>query len=349
MKYRNLGDSGIKVSLICLGTMTWGEQNTREEALAQMDYALERGVNFWDAAEMYPVPTRKETQGETERCIGEWFSRTGRRHEVVLATKVTGRSERSWIRGGRETRLNRAQIMEAVNGSLKRLNTDYIDLYQVHWPDRRLGLWGEAGASYVHKQSADEIPVMETMQAMTELVEAGKVRCIGVSNETPWGVGQYIEAGKHGCERIVSIQNSYSLLNRVYEHGLSEFAFRENIGLLAYSPLAMGSLSGKYIGGNIPAGSRKALFPSFLTRYESGHAKQCISEYAELAKHHSLHPVDLALAFVNTRPFVTSNIIGATSLDQLKQNIDSVDIILRDELETAIQAIHLKCKHPAAA
>ncbi len=349
MKYRELGESGIQVSLICLGTMTWGEQNTREEALAQMDYALEHGVNFWDAAEMYPVPPRKETQGDTERCIGDWLKRTGRRHDVVLATKVTGRSDRSWIRDVRETRVNRAQIIAAIHGSLKRLNTDYIDLYQIHWPDRRLGLWGEAGASYVHKQTADETPILEAMETMTELVNSGKVRCIGVSNETPWGVSQYLEASKQGCQRIVSVQNSYSLLNRVYEHGLSEYAFREGIGLLAYSPLAMGSLSGKYIGGRTPAGSRKALFPNFLTRYESEQAKECIVQYARLAESHSLHPADMALAFVNSRPFVTSNIIGATNPDQLKQNIDSVDLTLSDELETAIQAIHLRCKHPAAA
>jgi len=349
MKYCKLGDSGIDVSLICLGTMTWGEQNTREEALAQMDYALERGVNFWDAAEMYPVPPRKETQGETERCIGDWFRRTRRRHDVVLATKVTGRSDRLWIREGRETRVNRTQIIEAINGSLERLNTDYIDLYQIHWPDRRLGLWGEAGASYVHKQTEEETPILETMQTMTELVDSGKVRRVGVSNETPWGISQYLEASKQGCKRIVSIQNSYSLLNRVYEHGLSEYAFREDIGLLAYSPLAMGSLSGKYIDGKIPGGSRKALFPNFLTRYESEQAKQCIAQYAQLAQNHSLDPVDMALAFVNTRPFVTSNIIGATNLDQLKQNIDSIDIKLSNELEGAIQAIHMRCKHPAAA
>lgn len=329
--------------------MTWGEQNTREEALEQMDYALERGVNFWDAAEMYPVPTREETQGETERCIGEWFSRTGRRHDVVLATKVTGRSDRVWIRSGRETRVNRAQITEAIDGSLKRLRTDYIDLYQVHWPDRRLGLWGEGGGSYVHKADGDETPILEIMEVMSELVRSGKIRCVGVSNETPWGVGQYLDACRNGCERIVSVQNSYSLLNRVYEHGLSEFAFREGIGLLAYSPLAMGTLSGKYVSGRTPPGSRKALFPAFLKRYEGDHVQQSISGYTNLAAAHSLHPVHLALAFVNTRPFVTSNIIGATSLEQLKQNIDSVGITISEELEAEIQAIHSRCKHPAAA
>lgn len=348
MKYQELGDSGISVSKICLGTMTWGEQNTRHEAISQMDYALERGVNFWDAAEMYPVPTRKETQGETERCIGAWFKQTNRRHDVVLATKVTGRSDRSWIRGGRETRVDRTQIIEAIEGSLKRLKTDYIDLYQVHWPDRKLALWGEAGASYVHKQTKDETPILETMETMTELVESGKVRCIGVSNETPWGIGQYLAASKQGCKRIVSIQNSYSLLNRVYEHGLSEFAYRENIGLLAYSPLAMGSLSGKYMDGRLPTGSRKALFPNFLKRYETEQCRQSIMKYAKLARHYSIEPADLALAFVNTRPFVVSNIIGATNLEQLKQNIDSIELTLPDELEAEIQAIHLECKHPAA-
>lgn len=349
MKYRTLGNTGIEVSLICLGTMTWGQQNSEREAGEQMEFALAHGVNFWDAAEMYPVPTKSQTHGDTERCIGNWFARTGRRHEVVLATKVTGRSDRSWIRDGGETRVNRPQILAAVEGSLRRLRTDYIDLYQVHWPDRKMGLWGEGHGSYLHKASGDEATILEAMETLSELVRSGKVRAAGVSNETPWGISQYLEASSHhGCERIVSIQNSYSLLNRIYETGLSEFAYREGIGLLAYSPLAMGTLSGKYENGQLPERSRKALFPEFLTRYRSPQAEQAISSYVRLAGEFGLSATHLALGFVNSRPFVTSNIIGATNLEQLKQNIDSAAVEIPGELETAVERIHRACKNPAA-
>ena len=349
MKYKTLGDSGIDVSLICLGTMTWGEQNTENEAFQQMDYALDYGVNFWDAAEMYPVPTIAETSGDTERCIGNWFEKNGRRDEVILATKVTGRSDRVWIRKGNETRVNRKQIIEAIEGSLQRLKTDYIDLYQVHWPDRKMGLWGEGAGSYVHKEEQEEAPILEAMEVLTELVQQGKIRTVGISNETPWGTGQYLQASESfNCARIVSIQNSYNLVNRIYEVGLSEFSYRENIGLLAYSPLAMGTLSGKYENGVVPEKSRLALFPEFLTRYQTPQSRTAIQSYIDLARELSLTPTELALGFVNTRPFVTSNIIGATTIEQLKENIESVDVKIDKEIEEAIEAIHRSCKNPAA-
>jgi aryl-alcohol dehydrogenase-like predicted oxidoreductase len=349
LKYKKLGDSGIEVSLICLGTMTWGEQNTQDQAFDQMDYALDHGVNFWDAAEMYPVPVRAETFGDTERCIGNWFQQNGRRDEVILASKVTGRSDRVWVRNGNETRVNRAQILEAVEGSLKRLNTDYIDLYQIHWPDRKMGLWGEGAGSYVHKGNEDEAPILEAMEVLGELVESGKIRTAGVSNETPWGVSQYLNASEqHGHPRIVSIQNSYSLLNRIYEGGMSEYSYREDIGLLAYSPLAMGTLSGKYENGQVPESSRLDLFPEFMERYKTSESQSAIDAYVKLAREHAMTPTQLALAFVNTRPFMISNIIGATTIDQLSENIQSVDVAISDELEEAIESIHRRSKNPAA-
>ena len=350
MKQEKLGNSDISVSRICLGTMTWGEQNTEGEAFAQMDYALDRGVNFWDTAELYPVPPREQTTGLTETFIGNWFARSRRRSEVVLATKVTGRSNRSWVRGGRETRLNREQINAALEGSLKRLQTDCIDLYQLHWPDRRLGLWGEGNGSYLHKAEEDEIAIEETLEVLAELVKQGKVRAIGLSNETPWGLAQFLELSRsRGLPRVVSMQNSYSLLNRIYEGGLSEFAFREQVGLLAYSPLGMGSLSGKYRDGKRPQGSRMARFPGFMPRYQKPLVEEAIERYCQLAREFDLTPTQLALGFVNTRPFLGSNIVGATSLAQLEENIDCSQVEISAELEEEIDRIHALCKSPAAA
>lgn len=350
MKYNKLGQSELNVSLICLGTMTWGEQNTQEQAFEQMDYALSRGVNFWDAAEMYPVPVDQNTAGDTERIIGNWFEQNGRREEVVLATKVIGRSDRSWMRDGMNPRLNLEQIVNALDNSLKRLKTDYIDLYQVHWPDRPLGLFGEGNGSYVHKDSDDEVAISETLEALGALVQAGKIRAVGISNETPWGISQYLQAATSmNLPRTVSIQNSYSLINRIFESGLSEFSYRENIGLLAYSPLGMGTLSGKYVEGKVPPNSRMDQFPQFMQRYQTPEAEQAIKSYVQLAQDHSMTPTQLALGFVNTRPFVTSNIIGATTIEQLRENIDSIEIEISDEVETKINQIHLLCKNPAAA
>lgn len=350
MKLNKLGNCDINVSAICLGTMTWGEQNSQIEAFEQMDYALERGVIFWDTAEMYPVPAKEKTTGETEQYIGNWFTQNGRRDEVVLASKVTGRSERSWARGGKEARLNRDHINRAVEGSLRRLQTDYLDLYQIHWPDRRLGLWGEGSGSYVHKNDSDEIAIGETLEAMSDLVREGKVRAIGLSNETPWGLSQYLSLSEtQGLPRIVSVQNSYSLLNRIYEGGLSEFSYRENVGLLAYSPLGMGALSGKYLNQARPERSRMKTYPDFMQRYQSPLVETAIERYCKLARDFSLTPTQLALGYVNSRPFVRSNIIGATSLAQLRENIDSIDVKFTTELEEEINCIHLSCKNPAAA
>ena len=350
MKYKKLGHTDIDVSLICLGTMTWGNQNSEQEAFEQMDYALERGVNFWDTAEMYPVPVKQETTYATETIIGNWMAKTGRRDEVVLATKIIGRSDRDWMRGGELPRLNRKQIHQAVDSSLKRLQTDYIDLYQVHWPNRPLGLFGEGNGSYIHKEDESEVSIAHTLAALSELVDQGKVRSIGVSNETSWGMSQYLAtSANEGLSRIVSIQNSYSLINRIFEGGLSEFSYREGVGLLAYSPLGMGALSGKYIGGVRPKGSRMERYPNFMPRYRKPTVEQAIERYAALARDHALTPTQLALGFVNSRPFVTANIVGATSVEQLKENIDTIDVDISEELESAINAIHVECKNPAAA
>ena len=321
MEYRKLGNTDIDVSLICLGTMTWGEQNTLDQALEQMDYALAEGVNFFDTAEMYPVPPKSETQGSTEACVGEWFARRGQRDKVILATKVSGRSGSvgDWkhLRGG--PRLSREHIHEAVRDSLKRLQTDYIDLYQVHWPERVTNYFGQLG--YEHRDQQDLVPVEETLSALDELVKEGLVRHVGVSNETPWGVMKYLNAAKdHDKSRIVSIQNPYNLLNRSFEVGLAEMAIREEVGLLAYSPLAMGMLTGKYIGGKKPAGARLTEYERFQ-RYSGPLAVAASEAYVNLAREHGLDPGGMALAYVNSRSFLTSNIIGATHLDQLKMNI----------------------------
>ncbi len=350
MKYRKLGHTDIDVSLICLGTMTWGQQNSQAEAFAQMDYALDQGVNFWDAAEMYPVPTKAETSGETERIIGNWLAKNGRRDDIVLASKVSGRSDRIWIRDGQETRLNRTQIEQAIDGSLNRLKTDHLDLYQLHWPDRRLGLWGEGNGSYLHKTEEGAVPIQKSMEVMADLVKSGKVRHVGISNETAWGVSQFLTASTDaGLPRIVSIQNSYNLLNRVFEGDLSEFSYRENLGLLAYSPLAMGTLTGKYLEGSVPPKSRLDLFPNFLTRFQTPHAVRATQQYVDLAREYSLSPTELALGFINSRPFVTANIIGATTILQLKQNIATAEVEISAELEAAINQIHIQCKNPAAS
>lgn len=345
MEYRKLGNSDIEVSLICLGTMTWGEQNTLDEALAQMDYALSEGVNFFDTAEMYPVPPKAETQGRTEEYVGEWFARRGQREKVILATKVSGRSSADWkhLRGG--PRLSREHIHLAVRESLKRLQTDYIDLYQVHWPERVTNYFGQLG--YQHSDETDLVPIAETLYALDELVKEGLVRHIGISNETPWGMMEYLRIAKEDNKaRLVSIQNPYNLLNRSFEVGLAEMAIRENVGLLAYSPLAMAMLTGKYMGGARPPGARLTIFERFQ-RYTGPLAVAASEEYVNLARQHGVDPGTLALAYVNSRDFVTSNIIGATSLEQLKINIDSVGERLSEEVVESIEAIHKQYSNPA--
>ena len=342
---RPLGHTGIDVTSICLGTMTWGEQNTEAEAHQQLSYACdERGVNFIDAAELYPVPPKAETQGRTEEYIGTWLQQRGRRDDLILATKACGPGE--WVnyfRGG--PRHTKAHLDEAIDASLARLQTDYVDLYQLHWPDRRTNFFGQLG--YTHDQDAEETPIDDILTALESLVVSGKVRAIGLSNETPWGVMTFLEiARREGLPVVASIQNPYSLLNRTFEIGLAEIAHRESVGLLAYSPLAFGVLSGKYLEGARPAGARLTLFDRF-SRYSNPEATRATEAYAQLAKAHGLTLTEMALAFVTSRPFLTSNIIGATSLEQLKENIDTHRLVLSQELLEGIEAIHVNQPNPS--
>ncbi|MDX9739963.1 MAG: NADP(H)-dependent aldo-keto reductase [Gammaproteobacteria bacterium] len=344
MKYSPLGTTGIEVSRICLGTMTFGEQNTEAEAHAQLDAALDAGINFIDTAEMYPVPPRAETYGRTERYIGSWLSRRGQRDRLVLATKVMGPSEDlHYVRDG-STRLDHRNIEAAIDASLQRLGTDYIDLYQLHWPDRRSNFFGKLG--YQHDAQDDPVPLEETLEVLGRLVKAGKVRHIGVSNETPWGVMRLLQlAAERGLPRIVSIQNPYNLLNRSFEIGLAEIAHRESVGLLAYSPLGFGVLSGKYLDGKRPEGARLTRFQRFQ-RYTRDTAQAPVRAYVETAGRHGLDPAQMALAYVNSRPFLTSTIIGATDLQQLAANIASNDLELSEEVLAEIEAIHLRHPNP---
>ncbi|WP_207061603.1 NADP(H)-dependent aldo-keto reductase [Motiliproteus sp. SC1-56] len=343
MQYRQLGNSDLKVSLLCLGTMTWGVQNSEREAFAQLDYAWSRGINFLDTAEMYPIPTGPKHQGETERIIGRWMQERGNRDRVVLATKVTGPGAFvSYIR--EDMRLDRRNIRAALEGSLKRLQTDYVDLYQVHWPDRVSTFFGKRG--YEHRPEEDGASLEETLEALAELVQEGKVRAIGVSNETPWGVMRYLGlAEARGLPRVATVQNPYSLLNRSCETGLAEVLLREDIGLLPYSPLAFGTLSGKYLHDQRPPNARLTLFPDYL-RYLKPAGIAATEAYVALAHERGLDPAQMALAYVNSRPFVTSNIIGATTLAQLKSNIDSEGVKLDDGVLEAIEAIHENHPNP---
>ena len=348
MQYHQLGSSTLTVSQITLGTMTWGEQNTEAEAHAQIDMALAHGVNLIDVAEMYPVPPRPETQGLTEQYLGSWFKQSGKRDPVLLATKATGPARKPHnprhIRGG-INHFDRKGLTEALNGSLARLQTDYVDLYQLHWPDRSVNSFGEL--NYTHYPDEDTIAIEETLTVLAEFIKAGKVRHIGISNETPWGIAQFIRLSeKYDLPRIVTIQNPYSLLNRIFEIGHAEFSYRDKVGLLAYSPLAFGILSGKYLNGARPAGGRLTLFERF-SRYSNPQVERAAAEYSNLAKKHGLDPAQMALAFVNSRGFVTSNIIGATTLEQLQSNLDSIHITLSDEVLREITAIHTRQPNPA--
>ena len=334
---------GKEVSKICLGTMTWGQQNTEAEAHEQISYALDHGINMLDAAEMYPVPPRAETQGRTEEYIGTWFKKTGLRDKYILATKAAGPNpEFHYLRGG--PRFTREQLMEAVDGSLRRLQTDCIDLYQLHWPDRYTNFFGQRG--YFHREQP-ETPIDETLRALQELVAAGKIKTVGLSNETPWGTMKFLElADREGLPRVESIQNPYGLLNRTYEIAMAEVSHREDVGLLAYSPLGMGLLTGKYRHGAKPEGSRMAVFERF-TRYDGAETLEATEQYLQLADEHGLNPTHMALAFVNTRPFVLSNIIGATTMEQLKMNIDSLDVNLSKDVLKGIEAIQQRLPNPA--
>lgn len=346
MKYRPLGNTDIDVSLICLGTMTYGEQNTQEEAFEQMDYAFEKGVNFFDAAEMYPVPPKPSTQGSTETIVGNWIKERGLRDKIVLASKVTGRGDNNpgmeHVRGG--PRLSADHVQQACEGSLERLQTDVIDLYQVHWPERPANFFGQL--SYRHRES-DDISIHETLTALAKLVEQGKVSYIGLSNETPWGVMEYLRLAKeYNLPSVVSIQNPYNLLNRSFEVGLAEMAIREQVGLLAYSPLAFGVLSGKYLGGKRPAGARLTLFERF-SRYTNPLATAATEAYVNLANELSLDPAQMSLAFINQQAFTTSNIIGATTMEQLRSNIGSVEIELDKDNLKALDKLHAQFPIPA--
>jgi len=344
MEKRRLGHTDIEVSKICLGTMTWGDQNSADEAFAQLDLALERGINFIDTAEMYPVPPKADTYTKTEQYIGNWLEKRKNRADIILATKVVGRTSNAYMRE-QPIGLDRKNITQALEGSLRRLKTDYIDLYQLHWPDRPTNYFGQLG--YVHRPAPESIPLAETLAVLDDLIKQGKIRHCGLSNETPWGVMGFLHLADQGKgPRMVSIQNPYNLLNRTYEIGLAEISHRENIGLLAYSPLGFGVLSGKYLQQN-PEGARLTLWAKHFSRYSNPNAIKATKAYVELAKSASLSPAQMALAFVTSRSFVTSNIIGATSLEQLKENIDSVDTTLSDDVLREIEKIHARFSNPS--
>ena len=349
IEMRQLGRTGIEVSSICLGTMTFGQQNTEAEGHAQMDRAVEAGINFLDTAEMYSIPPKAETQGSTERIVGSWLAARGNRDKIVLATKVSGRSTANWLRpDGKGARLDETNIRYAVEGSLERLGTDYIDLYQLHWPDRKIGLFGDGGTTYAGLPADDDtVPIADTLGALDRLVEEGKIRHVGLSNETAWGVSRFLHlADTGGGPRVASIQNVYSLVSRTFEMGLAEMALREDVGLLAYSPLGQGYLTGKYQRGARPPGARTTLFERG-TRYEKPGVEEAVDAYLALAAEHGIDPVHLALAFVTSRPFVTSNIIGATTMAQLEACLASVDVAVTPEIEAAINAVHQVHQNPA--
>lgn len=343
---RPLGKSGIEVSSICLGTMTYGQQNTPQEAFDQLEHARSFGVNFMDTAELYAIPPKPETQGATEEIIGDYFAKYGRRNDWVLATKVIGRSgHMDWFREGNKLpRLDHANIEEALHKSLHRLKTDVIDLYQLHWPDRDIPLFG---AQLGYRHSTDYgTPMEESLESLAKFVQQGKIRAIGLSNETPWGVMKFLQlAQQHDLPCVVSVQNAYNLLNRTYEMGLSEVSLREQVACLPYSPLAGGVLSGKYLGNALPEGSRKALFDR-VDRYEKKGAAEAVAAYQELAKSHGLTSTQLALAFCHGRDFVTSTIIGATGMAQLQENLNAFTIDLSDEVLAGIEEIHLRQPNP---
>lgn len=342
MEYHKLPNSTLEISKICLGTMTFGEQNSQQQAFEQIDYSIERGVNFIDTAEMYPVPPTAKTQGLTEEYIGNWLTKSGKREKVILATKVAGPTNVPHIREAMS--LDRRNIHTAVDASLSRLKTDYIDLYQLHWPQRETNYFGKLNYRYPEKN--EDVTLIESLEALSELVRQGKVRYIGLSNETPWGVMKFLQlAEKHDLPKIVSIQNPYNLLNRSFEVGLSEIAYFEGVELLAYSPMAFGCLSGKYLKGKRPADARCTKWQRF-SRYFNPQGINATEAYVNLALEFGLEPAQLALAFVNQRPFVASNIIGATNLEQLKMNIDSIDTKLSLELMEEIEKIGVQYSNP---
>ena len=346
MKYSTLGRTNLKVSKICLGTMTWGEQNTEAEGHEQMSYALDQGVNFWDTAELYSVPGRVETYGSTEKIIGTWFQKNGNRDKVILASKIGGASPNlTWIRGAKD--FSYQAIINAAENSLKRLQTDYIDLYQLHWPTRKTNFFGQK--SYRHSSSDTwKDNFLELLGAMNDLVKQGKIRYFGISNETPWGFHNFLKLSEqHNLPRVVSVQNPYNLLNRLYEIGMAEISIREDAGLLAYSPMAFGLLSGKYHNGKETPRDRLNLFGQSLSRYNGELSKKATGKYLAIAEKHGLSLAQMSLAFINIQPFLTANIIGATTMAQLKENIDSINVELSKEILKEIEGVHLEISNPA--
>ena len=342
MDYNYLPNTKIKVSKICLGTMTWGRQNSQDEAFDQMNYSIDRGVNFFDTAELYPVPASPDKYAITEEIIGNWFHKSKKRDKVILATKIAGPGD--YTAHIRKSGFKGSSIEDAVNGSLKRLKTDYIDLYQLHWPERITNTFGNRNFQYFNDSWEDNFEII--LDKFKTLIDVGKIRYIGLSNENPWGIMKFLEYSKRGLPKMITIQNPYSLLNRLFEIGSSEICKRESIGLLAYSPLAFGVLTGKYFDGNIPKNSRMELFPR-LKRYSSENSFKAAKLYNEIAQKNNLSLTQLSLAFVNDRPFVTSNIIGATTIDQLKENIDSTDVKLSDDTIFEINQVNNKIPNPS--
>ena len=350
MKKNNLGKTEILVSEICLGTMTWGQQNNEKEAHDQLSYASERGINFIDTAEMYAVPPKKETYGLTEKYIGTWLKNQDR-SKIILATKIAGRTSNvpsgppglDWIRQG--PRLNEEHIFQAIENSLKRLNTEYIDLYQIHWPERTVNSFGQLG--YIHNPREDDIKIEVTLEALAKAVDKGLIKYVGLSNETPWGVMKFLSVAKEfNLPRVVSIQNPYSLLNRSFEAGLSEIAINEEVGLLPYSPLAGGVLSGKYLNGKKPENARMTIFERMRGRYSNQHAENAVLEYQKIAVKYNLNLTQMAINFVTKQNFVTSNIIWATSITQLEENINSIDCKLNEEVMAEIEKVHKIYTYP---
>ena len=343
MKYSYLPSTEIKVSKICLGTMTFGNQNSEHEAFEQMDYALDKGVNFFDTAELYPVPATPQLYADTEKIIGKWMKERKNRDQIVLATKIAGPGD--YTKHIRTTGFSKNSIISAVDGSLKRLKTDYIDLYQLHWPERVTNTFGKRGfnASFDDNWKENFQSVLESLKT---LILAGKIRTIGLSNENPWGFMKYLELSKNNLPKTITIQNPYSLLNRLFEVGNAEICARENVGLLAYSPLGFGVLSGKYLGGKIPKDSRLSLFPN-LSRFSGENSMRATEFYNEIAKKYEMSLTQMSLSFVNSRSFVTSNIIGASKLSQLKENIESINIDLSDDVLSEIEKVHNRIPNPA--
>ncbi len=344
MNYKKLGNTDLDVSTICLGTMTWGEQNSEKEGFEQMDFALSQGVNFWDTAEIYSIPMKEETYGETERIIGNWFQKTKKRNDIVLATKVCGNTSNKYIRGGGNS-FGKKKIAEALDESLKRLKTDYIDLYQLHWPERNTNFFGDYG--YEHDENDKNwTPFEEILESLKKFIEKGKIRYVGLSNETAWGLSKFLELSKmKGLPKMMSVQNPYNLLNRTYEVGLAEISVREQSGLLAYSPLAFGYLTGKYRNNKLPVNSRMQLFKNF-NRYKNENGQKAINEYYKISKKYNLDFTQMSLKFCEIQHFTTSVIIGATTMEQLKTNIESVNVNLNNDIINDINKIQKKYPNP---